>query len=268
MKKRMAYIVVLGFFIFAIPAGLYAGWGVGTDIGYWKMDADDLKTDMKDGALTAADSGDGYTGKITQGTINPGLRFFYEYPLKNEWLMGASLGFGKSASIKYSSAYTDSLVPADSWSNKLENTAYNIPFEFYARWKKEKIAFSGGLGLNYFVMKTEIKTSDSSGDYSGDFDKNKIVPHVSLGGEYFVKENFSLGLNLKYLFSGKVDDFRGDFTGVSGEQKLIMAYDPPYGRYLDMVPSSQALSSGDKLFGYDMSGLRINLAANYYFGGE
>ena len=249
--------------ILALPTKVYAGWGIGMDASYWKMDADDFKTDMK------YNTGDPYyAGKITQGTINPDVNFFYEYPLKEDWLLGTSLGFGKVASVKYAVAYIDTTEPDNSFTAVLENKASVIPLEIYGKYKKEKLNITGGLGLNYFIMKTEMSGADSSGLIKGDFKKNKIVPNISVGGEYFIGENFSLGLNLKYLFSGRIEDFRGNITGVTEKQRLVMIYDPPYGRYLTSQGVSTPLSAGDMLFGYDMSGLRINLAARYYFGGK
>lgn len=264
MKKIIVPVLFL-FASIALAGGAKAGWGVGLDAGFWTADADEFKKDMRNLRNEAADLGDGFSGKTTQYRLNPGLHFFYERPLNSEWDLGASLGYGKAAPAEYSYRYDDAATPANSYSAKFENTAYAAPFSLYAKFKKGKTNLFGGAGLDYISTKLKADVAGAAAE-SGSFEDNKLIPNVSAGGEYFVAKNFSVGLNLKYLFAGKMDNFRGNYSTASGKQKLIMATDP-YGEYMDFIPESQALSSGQRRFKYDFSGLRINLAARYYFGG-
>lgn len=257
----LAALVIAG----AQPAA--AGFGVGTDLSYWKMDAADFKKDMSWNQKEAVANGDSVSGKIEQGVLNPELKVFYEHPLKDNWSIGGSVGFGKPASVEYSGTYRQT-TPALTMSSNAEGKGWNIPVFLYAAKRMEKLAFSGGLGLNYHWMKTSINSRISNGLFeTGNYKSDKFIPMVAAGGEYFLRENFSLGLNLKYLFSGKVDDFRGNVSGVLLKQKLVMERDA-LGQSLDYIPASQPLTANQRMFGYDMSGLRIAVAAKYYFGGR
>ncbi|KAF0127322.1 MAG: hypothetical protein FD189_389 [Elusimicrobia bacterium] len=267
MKKRLCFAVLAaGLLVAADRQPVAAGFGIGADVNYWEMDAGDFKKDMDNLARQAKAFGDGFSGKIEQGVLSPELKVFYEHPLKDDWSIGASLGFGVPAGVKYAMAYTDKLFPAASWTMKWEGTAWNVPFLLYAARRTEKLAWFGGLGVNYHVMDTRGSINYSSGGEWFVSEKTKFIPQAALGGEYFVGENFSLGLNLKYLFAGKVEDFRGS-TSSLGKSKLIMDKDA-YGEYITIIPASQALTGSQRPFGYDMSGLRIAVAAKYYFGGR
>gem|GEM_PF-6567260 len=92
------------------------------------------------------------------------------------------------------------------------------------------------------------------------FTQTKFVPHVVIGSEYFLSKHLSLGVNLKYLINGKMDDLRG-----TGGNRLIMETGP-YGQYITTKITEDGLQARERLFTYDYSGLRPSLAIRYYFG--
>ncbi len=209
--------LALALLLFSLPLRAYAGWGVGVNAGFRKMDAAEYQKEanyMKTVGFTSGSS------KITQGLLSPDVNLFYETAPNSGLSYGLSAGFGKAAGVKLEEKFSFS---GTNGTRKIENTTTAIPASFYIKIKSDDkpYAFFGGAGFDLLSLKTTYKMQFSGTDTSGVFEKNKVVPNIAAGGEYYLTKNLSAGLNFKYMFSAKIKDLRGKVDGVNS--KLIMS---------------------------------------------
>ncbi|MBI4801525.1 MAG: hypothetical protein HY796_03275 [Elusimicrobia bacterium] len=100
---------------------------------------------------------------------------------------------------------------------------------------------------------------------------SKFIPAISAGVEYSFFKSLSLGINYKQLFAGKIGGLKGtvsDPGGIwqgSGEYRMVMVSNPPYGDYWTGKPASTLLLSSEKDFAYNFSGSQINFVVKFYF---
>ncbi|MCM2266281.1 MAG: hypothetical protein NDI60_00750 [Elusimicrobiales bacterium] len=265
---KSAFLPVL-FAILTLPTKSFAAWGISGTGGYWEMDARDfeLYADYRKANAPAE-----FGSKITRGSISSDVSLFYETSGGKVFNYGLSVGYGRAPEVKYMRSQG---IPGVYRSyNTDENKTTVIPVFLYAKWGPEEAKYRAflGAGAEYLMARTrtngyytDLVSPASSNSWNIMFRKNKVIPGIVAGGEYFLFKNFSLGLNFKYLFSGKVEDFRGKTGGT--EYRLIMskAFASDL-EYLNAVGTNYTLQAKDRLFGYDYTGLRANLTARLYFG--
>lgn len=152
---------------------------------------------------------------------------------------GASLFWetGAQARLGFSLGYN--ALPSGEYKMKLlssqysyKNSAYAIPFSFYVKVRQaEKINAFAGVSVDYL----KAKVVRQIGVNKKTFTDSKLAPGISIGAEIFPHDSVSVLFGLKYILGGEIAKLKA--------------------------------SDGTKLgFKYDYAGLRINLAARYYFG--
>lgn len=250
--------------------------GIGYSGGPYKSRTKEFTKDMAWEKASLA-AGESFRGETGQTGVEGTLYLFGETATRPDWKLGLSLGLG----LAEHSWYEVSLLESDasgsvSTTGKFENITGIFPAEIYFKYSPEnkKGSLFLGMGADYLRTNTSITASCSaSGDYScsvsnfSPFQASGAAIHAAAGGEYFISPKISLGLNLKYLFGGKVRDLRGTVDGV--KSRLIMVKDPSNGlEYMDNKPVSQGLGANERLFEYDYSGPRLNAFVKYYFGGR
>lgn len=204
----------LAILLISLPLKAYAGWGMGLNVGYWKMEVPELANSA---------------GKLTQGSLSPDISVFYEFPGSDGLKYDLSFGLGLAAGIEYDYSWTVS--PGLTETGTLETTATDIPilFSIKSPIKGSKYSLFGGAGLDLMMTKTTVdyqRSGSSTESGSDEESKTQVMPSLAAGAEYFTTDNFSVGLNLKYLFL------------LETEANGAIPYD----------------------------GLRVNLALRYYFG--
>ncbi len=229
MKNMTNWTVLLVGIMLTCPSISQAYWGVGTNLGYGIIDTEKIKTRLDLG-----------NGKVTQGLINPDFNIFYEHEISRDYRIGFSLGLGMTSPVKYEfddtlEAYDNSGNPTGTFlvNREYTNKTLNIPVMFYGKWKasNNRLNLFGGIGADYLSVNTNISPIHINGDVIPGEEETLsygFYPCVVAGGEYFIAEHYSLGLNLKYYTGSATDGF--------GEP-------------------------------YDFSGARVNLAMRYYFAG-
>lgn len=266
MKTALLFALL---FILTTPKALLAAWGVSGGVGYWKMDAKEFE---RYAAYRKAYAPPIFVSKIARGNISQEIGMFYETSGGKKLNYGISLGYGTLPKVKYLRA--QGILTVYETYNTDENTTRTIPAYLYAKWgaRESRFRIFGGVGAEYLMARTETKgyyADIAYPAYSNSWDvvfkKNRFVPGAILGGEYFLFKNLSLGVNLKYLFSAELKDLRGKKDGV--EWRMIMTRDAfTNTEFLNVVAMNYKLTAKDRLFRYDYTGLRINLAAKLYFG--
>jgi opacity protein-like surface antigen len=258
IRRLMPIIILL-----CLSSVSHARWGFGAHLGHWESDADDFQKELT--AVTSDPSFAGpEEGSVNSGSLNWGIEGFYEKNFTSRYQFGVSLGIGMAPAAELNERLTD-VSPLDiMWHFKTETVV--LPLSFYLKRDFDRPwSFLAGVGGDYIRSRIKFDASDSSGGASGHFDQDKLVPHILAGAEYRLTRQISLGLNLKYLFSAVLEDFRGDFTGE--ERQMAMEADPPYGEFIVLPGASEPLTSDQRPFKMDFGGLRINLTTRYYFGG-
>lgn len=264
----MLKFILLG--VITVGAGVqpaYGYWGFGTNLGYWVMDADDLKKE-KDNTTSNPANAPG-RAKVSEGGINWDVEGFYETEFARNWRWGARLGIGQTSTSKLDETFTtatsfDSTVKADA-------NALVIPISLYARYKasSSRLSIFGGAGGDFLMAGVDVDVRQPGFSLAGKFGNEKLAPHIVGGLDFFLTRTIALGLNVKYLFAAVVDDFRSNITGTgvpSGEYRMIMISDPPYGEAAGFKLVSSGLAAGERLAKADFGGARINLAIRFFFG--
>ena len=217
-------------------------FGIELSGAYWSLGDSSFEEVCNDG--TCMDWPD--TGKSDQGSIGIGAALFWE--TGSDIRGGLSLGYSilptgeykKTTALNWGAPNTG--TETDTW----ENSAYSIPLTLYFKIRQsEKMNLTGGVSVDYIhakVKKTDITVWDpgatmGNSSVKKEYTGKRLVPGASLGVEMFPVKNISVLAGLKYMFFGSVTNFE-DKDG-----------DPVW------------------LYRYSFSGLRVNLAARYYFGG-
>jgi len=171
--------------LFLAPAAFAEGWGVGVKLGGGDNNPSDLK------AIYNA-----YPGSKELDT-NPfyfGVEAFHEWTLADETdKIGVKIGWDTFGENK---AETKSGVHEE-----LTETTYAFPITAYYKKDNGVGAFSWFGGAGATIIRSEVEYK-GFGDWNES--KNKIFPHVVVGGEYRFSQLFALGMEARYNFDAKV----------------------------------------------------------------
>lgn len=173
--KKIA-IAVLAVLLIA-PAAMAKDWGIGVKLGAGQNDPKTLK-----------DNFNAFGGELDKNAGYFSLEVLHEWALNDEAnKIGAKVGwdiYGENEHKRLGVKDTEE--------------TYSFPFTVY--YKRDngvgKLAWFGGAGVTILHSKIEEGAWDTS--------KNKVFPHIVIGGEYRFTKVFALGLEARYNFSAKV----------------------------------------------------------------
>ena len=185
MKKLAVAVLAV---LFVAPAAFADNWGIGLKLGAGENDPKDLRQVYNEETA--------FNRELDKNAGFFGVEALYEFDLNDEAnKLGVKVGVDM---------YGD---------NKLELRNYG----FYQEWKEETYAFpisvyykrdngiqnfSWFAGAGMTVIHTKL---DAKGVWETDSEsKNKVFPHVIVGGEYRFTQLFALGLEARYNFAAKV----------------------------------------------------------------
>lgn len=185
MKKLAVAVLAV---LFIAPAAFADNWGIGLKLGAGENDPKDLRRVYNEETA--------FNRELDKNAGFFGVEALYEFDLNDEAnKLGVKVGVDM---------YGD---------NKLELRNYG----FYQEWKEETYAFpisvyykrdngiqnfSWFAGAGMTIIHTKL---DAKGVWETDSEsKNKVFPHVIVGGEYRFTQLFALGLEARYNFAAKV----------------------------------------------------------------
>lgn len=266
---RSAGLTLWGCLLLSQFSSAESYWGLGGGAGYWSADARDLRTELesalRDPGLAPA------KGSVEKGRWNWEAEAFYEWSLRDSWRLGFAAGYGHSAT-----SLLDETVSSGANFNttqRVEAGARAVPFTLYLKWKAADRPFSlyGGMGGHYLMARTTFDNGGPDGRFQAVFKKDKLAPHVQVGGEYFLLPGLAFGLSPQHLFLAGLEDFRATLSGavglVDGEYQLAMATFGTPDLFLAFNRLPDSLAPPDRLFRLDFGGLRLKAGLRYYFGG-
>ena len=270
MKIKIAVCAVMAL-LFA-PAVSQARWGTEFTGQSWKMDGREYITTLHTAEAYAANPSNGtsMTGKVTEGKIGGAASLFVEG--NSRFRLGLSAGYGVMplVSSKISSQVSSLYVSED-----LKSQPNYIPVDLYLKYNSKggKFSIFGGGGGDYIMADTTYKYWANNGPSTyfeeATFTQKKVVPHVQAGCELFLAKWISLNVSAKYLFNAVFDNLTGKLKagGVTSanKYKLVMVDNSTYGEEFAFASTSQPLTSGERPFKYDFSGLRANVGLRIYF---
>jgi len=186
MKKVI--IAVLGVLLFA-PAAFADNWGLGLKLGYAENDPKSMK------AVNAPefDENGGYFG----------LEVLHEWDLDETNKIGAKLGWDVYGENEIKGA-----------GGKLTETTYAFPLTVYYKQDYGVQNWSWFAGAGVTFLRTELDFDAWIG--KDDDSKNKVFPHIVVGGEYRFTEVFALGLEGRYNIGAKVKKDGAVYSDRSG----------------------------------------------------
>lgn len=253
----------------------HARWGLDFTASSWEMDAKDLETTKATyiKAVAAANTGlTGISGSIEQKKLSGAASFFIEG--NSRVRLGFSAGYGMTPPVSatihkvQTGAYNDTSVEA--------KTSY-IPVDLYLKFgsKGGGSSFSLGGGAALVEATNDYKFRNDTGTTREEatLTQKKIIPNAHAGFEFFLAKWLSFGLNANYVFNGVLDKMEGDLktNGVSqGKKRMAMVNDGPggvNGVKLALKSDGFSYTGNQRPYQYDYSGLRVNAAMRWYFGG-
>ncbi len=249
MKNRIAAYVML--LLPLVPPAAHAETsGMEFSGAVWTMDGADFGKD-KAWQKASMFPGDTASFKIKRDKIGGAISVFTES--EKRFGFGTSLGYGLMPQVSYK-------VDFGGTGYTLTNKTSCIPLEVYLKFRPEygEYRLFAGVGADYIMAKTDAVSTLSYLYGKDSFTQNKIVPHVSAGGEWFVNKSLSINAGAKYFFFGVLDKLRNH------KERLVMAEDAD-GEHLRIRAASGPLASDERPFKYDFSGLRFNIALRLYF---
>jgi len=265
MKNRTVFCAAM---VLLFTASAARAMRLGTEFSgtSWKMDGKDLARDMD---YRVANS----LGSAELKRDKSGMEALLFVEGSSAFRLGLAAGYGRMPKVTYttmSGAYSGFMDQG-----VLENAASYVPVDLYLKYKKEggKFSLSVGAGADFITARTKVSDNlDSSGspqanNHRGTFEQKKTVPHAQAGAEWFIFKWLSLNVRAKYLFGGVLDELKGNVTGPgapAGDSRLLMVQGGS-GEYLDYQGAGQALTSGQRPFKYDFSGLRATVGLRVYF---
>ena len=249
MKNRIAACVIM--LLPLVLSGAHAeNSGMEISGAVWSMDGADFGKD-KAWQKTFISPGDAVSLKIKRDKIGGAISVFTES--EKRFGFGASLGYGLMPQVSYK-------VDFGGTGYTLTNKTSCIPLDVYLKFRPEygEYRLFAGVGADYIMAKTDAVSTLSYLYGKDSFTQNKIVPHVSAGGEWFVNKSLSINAGVKYVFFGVLDKLRNH------KERLVMVEDAD-GEYLYIRAASGPLAPDERPFKYDFSGLRFNIALRLYF---
>lgn len=173
--KKLAIAVLAVLFI--APAAMAKDWGFGVKLGAGQNDPKALK-----------DNFNAYGGELDKNAGYFSLEVLHEWALNDEAnKIGAKIGWDMYGENELKRA-----------GRKLTEETYSFPFTVYYKRDNglKKLSWFGGAGV------TIIRTEWEEGSWKES--KNKVFPHIVLGGEYRFTNVFALGLEARYNIGAKV----------------------------------------------------------------
>ena len=173
MKKLAIAILAV---LFVAPAAMAEGWGLGVKLGGGQNDPKAMKDLHK-----------AFGGDLDKNYGFFGLEAMYEMALDNEAdLLGFKVGWDMYGDNELKQGLT-----------KITEETYAFPFTLYYKRDNgiENISWFGGAGLT--ILRTEVEQGTQKES------KNKVFPHIVIGGEYRFTKVFALGLEARYNFAAK-----------------------------------------------------------------
>ncbi len=182
MKKLMFAVLAV---LFVAPAAFADDWGLGAKLGAGENDPKDMKKYY-----------DNFAGnkELDRSPAYFGLEAFYEMDLNEEAnKLGIKLGFDF-----YGQNELETTWPIY---QKVTETTYSFPLTVYYKRDNgiKNVSWFAGAGAT--LLRTEAEFKDTKTTESS---KNKIFPHIVVGGEYRFTKLFALGLEARYNFNAKV----------------------------------------------------------------
>ena len=182
MKKLMFAVLAV---LFVSPAAFADNWGLGVTLGAGENDPKDMKTYY-----------DNFGGnkELDRSPAFMGFEALYEMDLNDE---ANKLGF-KVGFDFYGENEMKTTWPVY---QKVTETTYSFPITAYYKRDNgiKNVSWFAGAGVTFLRTEVEIETATKT-----DESKNKIFPHVMVGGEYRFNHLFALGLEARYNFGAKV----------------------------------------------------------------
>lgn len=173
MKKLIIAVLAV---MFVAPSVMAKDWGFGVKLGAGQNDPKTMK-DLN-GPGTELDKNNGIFS----------LEVLHEWALNDEAnKIGAKIGWD---------VYGNNELKG--FGDKLTEDTYSFPFTVYYKRDNglQNISWFGGAGI------TILRSEWEEGSWKES--KNKVFPHIVIGGEYRFTQVFALGLEARYNFSAKV----------------------------------------------------------------
>ncbi len=189
MKKFVIAVLAV---LFVAPAAIAEGWGVGVKLGAGENDPKTMK-----------EAFDSLGGELDKNAGYFNLEVLHEWALNDEAnKIGAKVGWDMYGENEYKRL-----------GQKATEETYSFPFTVYYKRDNgvKNLSWFGGAGVTILRSKIEVGANDTS--------KNKVFPHVVIGGEYRFTKVFALGLEARYNFAAKVKKdgmVLSDRTGFGG----------------------------------------------------
>jgi len=271
MKNKItAYAAML---LLLAPAVSQARWGTDFTASSWEMDAKDLETTKATYIKWAGTNiANGIDGDIVQDKMGGSASFFVEG--NSRVRLGLSAGYGAMPEV---SAKVHKRVGTAYTHTELRTKTMYIPVDLYLKFgsKGGGSSFFAGGGGDFVTVNTKYELTGSAGTIPEEatFTQKKVLPHAQAGFEFFLAKWLSFGVNAKYVFSGVLDNMTGDLKRnriSQGTKQMAMVNDGANGINgvkFGYKNTGYTYTGKQRPFEYDYSGLRLNLAMRWYFGG-
>lgn len=269
-NKIIAYAAMA---LILVPAVSHARWGTDFTASSWEMDAKDLET-TKATYLKALANGSytGIDGDIVQDKMGGSASFFVEG--NSRVRLGLSAGYGAMPEV---SAKVHKRVGTAYTHTELRTKTAYVPVALYLKFgsKGGGSSFFAGGGGDFVTVNTKYELTGSAGTLPEEatFTQKKVIPHAQAGFEFFLAKWLSFGVNAKYVFNGVLDNMTGDLKRnriSQGKKQMAMANEGAggvHGIRFGYKNTGYTYTGKQRPFEYDYSGLRLNLAMRWYFGG-
>lgn len=200
MKKLAVAVLAV---LFIAPAAFADNWGVGVKLGAGENDPKDMKAVYDDAV--------GFNRELDRSAAFLGLEALYEIDLNDEAnKLGMKLGVDM---------YGENKLEISGWGiyDEIKEETYAFPLTVYYKRDNGIRNFSWFAGAGATLIHSKIEEKGSFG--KGSWRKNKVFPHVVVGGEYRFTKLFALGVEARYNFGAKTKkdgDVLSDRSGFGG----------------------------------------------------
>jgi hypothetical protein len=275
LKRRLYLTVVM---MFVAGASSAARFGLTGGMGYVSADKSDLDRDAEYWA--SPESAD-----VSSQSFGWEIGGLGELPLDETLSAGFFAGYTGAGSAESQAQViddSDPLLPL-TISQRVQTSASSIPMTLYLKYQPQKrpFAFWAGAGADYLRVRSHFNFAvlipGSGYEIDGEFEKNKMAPHLAVGSEYFFTPRISIALNLRYLFNAKVEGLKGQTTTTttsgsfsmknSEEAQLIMVSQDG-GEFLSIANTDTPLAGNERPYQVNLNGIRALISLRVYFGGS
>lgn len=213
VSKKLQLLAVVGVLLCGWAAGAQAAsvggkFGIFGDIGFSTFTMSDVNAEMikpvNDSAATF-----GASGKLNE--INSGLTLGggAQYGIVDNLLIGLELeylmaGSKTDFSLMGSTNTVEISLPLLAIGGFIKGV---LPLD-------EKLLLTGGVGVDSLSLSGKISSSGAGGSASSDIKGSGLGVRLLVGGQYFLMENFSLGLDLGYRIA-KIPEIKDEHDNVA-----------------------------------------------------